>query len=156
MVCIPWFTQGHPWAAGVQGAGLFAGVGPQAMPDDFVRALALGLCCEFYRVFREVKDRGIVDGVVLGGGASKGPFFRTLLAALLAPLPVVLCADEDAGGARGALAAFSPTVSRSGSTALPAPDEALRAEMERRSAVYEATFGAVYGRHPFGAPYRLT
>jgi sugar (pentulose or hexulose) kinase len=156
MACVPWLTQGNPWAAGIQGAGLFAGVSPQAAPEDFVRALALGLCCEFYRVFRELKERSLVDGLVLGGGASRGPFFRTMLAALFAPLPVVLCADEDVGGARGALAAFSPVVSRSAANRLASPGESVCTEMQRRYESYEATFTATYGWHPLGAPYRVT
>jgi sugar (pentulose or hexulose) kinase len=156
MACVPWFTQGNPWAPGQQGAGLYAGVSPQATTADFVRALALGLCCEFYRVFRELKERGRVDGVVLGGGASKGPFFRTLLSALFAPLPVVLCADEDVGGARGALAAFSASVSRSAETPLARPAAELCREVQDRYQGYEAAFTATYGSHPLGAPYRLT
>lgn len=155
MVCVPWVTQGNPWQTGQQGAGLFAGVGPQTVPEDFPRALALGLCCEFYRVFRELKERRLVDGLVLGGGASKGAFFRTLLGALFEPLPVALCADEDVGGARGSLAAFSLAFSRSASALLPAPDAETVAEVRRRYEVYEGVFEAVYGWHPLGAPYRL-
>jgi sugar (pentulose or hexulose) kinase len=156
MTCIPWLTQANPWAPGLAGGGVFAGVSPQARPEDFVRALALGLCCEFYRVFRELKERGVVDGIVLGGGASKGAFFRTLLAALFAPLPVVQCADEDVGGARGALAAFAGAVSHSQSIPVAAPDSAQSAAIRRCFEGYAATFAATYGWHPLGAPYRLT
>jgi len=156
MTCIPWFTQGNPWSAGTRGAGVFAGGSPHVAAGDFVRALALGLCCEFYRVFRELKLRGVVDGVVLGGGASKGEFFRALLAALFAPLPVVLCADEDVGGARGALAAFSERVCRSSVTPVAVPEEAVRAEVCRHYETYARTFEGVYGWHSLGAPYRLT
>jgi sugar (pentulose or hexulose) kinase len=156
MTCIPWLTQASPWAPGAQGGGVFAGVSPQARPEDFARALALGLCCEFYRVFRELKERNVVDGVVLGGGASKGAFFRTLMAALFAPLPVVLCADEDVGGARGSLTAFSEAVSRSLSLPVAAPAEPTAADIRQRYDTYAATFAATYGWHALGAPYRLT
>lgn len=156
LTCIPWFTQRNPWSASDQGAGVFAGGSPHVTAPDFLRALAVGMCCEFYRVFRELKLRGMVDGVVLGGGASKGEFFRALLAALFAPLPVVLCSDEDVGGARGTLAAFSDRASRSSTTPVPLPEEAVRSAVCHHFEAYVRTFEAVYGWHPLGAPYRLT
>ena len=156
LICLPWFTQGNPWLAGSAGAGVFAGGSAGVTCDDMVRALAAGLCCEFYRVFRDLKRTAAVDGVVLGGGASKGAFFRTLLAGLFAPLPVVLCADEDTGGARGALVAFSERVCRSQTTPVPAPAEAVRTALCEYYETYARTFDGIYGAHPAGAPYRLT
>lgn len=156
LICLPWFNQGNPWLPGNAGAGIFAGAGAGTTCDDMVRALAAGLCCEFYRVFRDLKRTAVVDGLVLGGGASKGAFFRALLAGLFAPLPVVLCADEDTGGARGALVAFSETVCRSQVTPVPPPPEDIRGALCDYCETYARTFDGIYGSHPAGAPYRLT
>ena len=156
MTCIPWFTQANPWAAGTSGGGVFAGVSAHSTPPDFLRALALGLCCEFYRVFRELKERRVVDAVILSGGASKGPYFQTLLAALFSPVPVLLCADEDVGGARGALAAFSESLVRSRAVPVAPPEAKVAQAVQAAFLAYCATFAGTYAAHPAAAPYRLT
>ncbi len=103
LMCLPWFTLPHPIDVSCHGAGCFVGVHPGTSRDDVTRAVAAGLCFEFVRIFEQVKTTSIVEALVLGGGASKGWYFRALLAALFAPLPVLWQRESDFAAARGAL-----------------------------------------------------
>jgi sugar (pentulose or hexulose) kinase len=77
-----------------------------------------------------------VDRVVLGGGASKSAAFQQLLAALFAPLPVQLAADQALAGARGSVYAFRPQAARSGVHSIASPDGDLCRRIAAQSAHY--------------------
>ncbi len=155
MLCLPWFTQANPALPDRRGGGAFLGAGVHASAADFVRALAAGMCFEFYRVLEDVKRGAAVDTVVLGGGASKGTFFRVLLAALFHPLPVSCLNDEDLAGARGTLHPLSATAVRSSPRMIPPPEATLRERIRTHYALYREQFGCLLGGVPSGAPYRL-
>jgi sugar (pentulose or hexulose) kinase len=122
---------------------------------ELVRAVALGLCCEMFRVFREVKERGKVDSLVLGGGASRGGFFRAMLAALFAPLPVYQPRDEDFAGARGTLHAFGASAPRVAPRRVPVPERGIRDRIARALDLYLEVFERVYGGVALGGPIRF-
>jgi len=103
---LPWLTSPNRFAQGEQGGGLAVGLNPQTTAGDLLRAVAAGMCCEMARVFQAVRDAGVVDAVVLCGGASKGRCFRTMLSALFHPLPVLQPNDPDLSGVRGSLHVF--------------------------------------------------
>ena len=143
MVALPWMHLMNPLQRDAVGAGGFFGGGVTARREDFVRAVALGMTCEMARVFRLVRDQRKADSVVLGGGASKGAVFRSYLAALFAPLPVLVQA-EDMAGLRGCLHAFSPQAAagRARRVAVPASAEKIRGGF----GVYCELFERVLGR----------
>ncbi|MBN2302384.1 MAG: FGGY-family carbohydrate kinase [Lentisphaerae bacterium] len=136
LVALPWLNMGNPLNNRAIGGGTFFGVGPQTDKEELLRALALSMACEMARIFAEVKNRKKVDSVVLGGGASKGEFFRTLLAALFHPLPVYYLKEPDLSGTRGALSAFCA--------------KAATAETKRAPKVSERTMSAIVeGYHEY-------
>ena len=155
LVCLPWLTQRSPLCAEAPGGGAFLGVGPHSSRADLLRALAVGLGGEFHRVFRHVAESGLVDGMVLGGGASKGAFFRTLFAAMFSPLPVWSLADEDLAGARGTLHALCPAISHARPLAVACPPPDLARAIREQSEDYADAFGALLGGVAAAAPYRL-
>ena len=144
MVALPWMHLMNPLKRDAIGAGGFFGGGVTARREDFVRAVALGMTCEMARVFQLVRDQRKADSVVLGGGASKGTVFRSYLAALFAPLPVLVLQEEDMAGLRGCLHAFSPhaAASRARRVAVPAGVEKIRDGL----GVYCELFERVLGR----------
>ncbi|HUU59603.1 MAG TPA: hypothetical protein VMZ50_08670, partial [Phycisphaerae bacterium] len=85
-----------------------------------------GMCFEFMRVFDPVRQCNAADRVVLGGGASNGWYFRSLLAGLFAPLPVSRVAADDPAGPRGAVYAFSCKAARARTETVPPPHRTLR------------------------------
>lgn len=155
LTCLPWFTQPNPLGGEAPGGGAFLGLGPHTPREDLIRALALGLCCEFRRVFADVAGSGLVNGIVLGGGASKGGFFRRLFAGLFAPLPVWSLRDEDLAGARGTLHALCPAISQALPVPVPLPSPADLAALDHRREDYARTFARLLGDGGAAAPYRL-
>ncbi|HOF89452.1 MAG TPA: FGGY-family carbohydrate kinase, partial [Armatimonadota bacterium] len=139
---LPWLHRPHPFADAL-GAGCFVGLHTSTDRAEMLRAVAAGMSFELARIFHAVKARGEIDAVVLSGGASKGSYFRALLAALFAPLPIHRIVEEDWMGARGSLHAFGTPASRSAvrPVATAAAADAIRDGYAR----YEATFARVYG-----------
>jgi gluconokinase len=150
LLALPWLNVRNPLQPGRHGGAGFFGMAPQTGREDLLRAVAAGMACEMYRVFAGVKRLRKVDAVVLGGGASKGRFFRTLLAALFAPLPVYRLADEDVSGARGTLYAFSPKASRSRAERVAVPPRALKGRILEHFERYREIFGRLYAGTPAG------
>lgn len=97
---LPWNAQDNPFLPGTYGGGTFIGMTTSTTREDLLSGTALGLVCEFARVFAKLCDERIVKSVVLSGGASKGEHFRKLMASLLAPLPVYWQTDSDSSRAR--------------------------------------------------------
>ena len=155
LVALPWFNMPNPLAPAALGGGCFFGLNAQTSREDLLRALAAGMAYEFRRVFREVAERRVADSVVLGGGAGKGAFFRTLFAALFAPLPVFHPEEADLCGARGTLWAFDPRVARAAVRRVPAPPAALRARIERGYERYLAVFERLYGGAALGGAIHI-
>ena len=112
LTAFPWFTRPNVWDAALPGNGGFLGLGVHTSRADLLRALAAGMCFEFASLFADVRTAGLVDRVVLGGGAARGPAFDRLLAELLAPLPVFVAEDQHLAAARGSIYAFSPQAAR--------------------------------------------
>lgn len=154
LICLPWVGRPNPLAAG-HGAGAFFGISTTTDDKDLLRAMAAGMAFEFFRIFEHVIDSGLVDSLVLSGGAGRGREMQRLFGALGKPLPVLVMSDSEAMGTRGCLAAFeSPAAQGPASPALlePAPDpDALSA----LRALYETLAEKLYSPESSGRPFLL-
>jgi sugar (pentulose or hexulose) kinase len=150
LVALPWLNRPNPLDPGALGAGAFVGAAPGTTPADMMRAVAVGMACETGRVFEAVRAEGLVDGVVLAGGAARGAHFRQLLAAAFAPLPVFSLPGEDLAMARGALYGLAPHVAKE-----PMRPEAAAPEPEFREhmALYRIAFDRLLSHEPAGGAY---
>ncbi|HOZ45390.1 MAG TPA: FGGY-family carbohydrate kinase [Candidatus Hydrogenedentes bacterium] len=155
LVAVPWLTQPNPRDTSAYGAGAFFGVSVQTTGADLVRAVAAGLAFEFRRVFARVAEAGVIDRVVIGGGASKGVHFRSLFAALFAPLPVYRQVDDEWAAARGALFTLSPRAARGGVERMAAPRKAVREEALRVYTDYLEVFDRLYGDVAWGKAFEV-
>ena len=156
LVALPWFTQPNPLHPQAYGGGAFFGVSAQTDRADQLRALAAGMTFELARVFDQVKRSGVIDSVVLGGGASKGPFFQKLIAALFAPLPVLWQIDEDLSVARGAVFAFNAKAAQTKTQRVARPKKALLAEIQRGYDLYLNVFEKLYKSVPEGKAFHFS
>ena len=120
-----------------------------------MRAVAAGLAFEFRRVFARVAEAGVVNRLVMGGGASKGVHFRSLFAALFAPLPVYRQIDDEWAAARGVLCALNPRAARGRVERMPAPRRAEREEVLRAYGGYLDVFGRLYGDVAWGKAFEV-
>lgn len=152
LVALPWFAQPNPLAPDTRGGGAFLGVSAETERTALVRAVAASMAFEFYRMFEPVARQGVLDAVVLGGGASQGAHFRKLLAGLFAPLPVYWQTDADAAPARGTLLALSAKAARPATRRIPVPDAATR--IRGAYAQYAEVFARLYGSVPGAAPFQ--
>ena len=145
LVCLPWVVMPNPLAPELPGAGAFFGIGARTDAPDMLRAAAGGLVCEMARVFDALVSSGLVDAIVLSGGAARGAYFRRMLAALFAPLPIHQSTESDLVGPRGTLHVFSPEAARASSRRMRVPAtriiDAMRAHYERYLAVFEKLYG---------------
>lgn len=107
LAAIPYASQQNPFG-GMPGAAMFFGVGASTTCHELLRAVVAGMACEMARVFGALCANHVIDGVVLGGGASQGKAFRDWIAALFHPLPVFYQKDSTLAAARGTLHAFAP------------------------------------------------
>jgi sugar (pentulose or hexulose) kinase len=146
MTALPWMNIMNPFQPEALGAGGFFGGGVAAERADYVRAVAFSMTCEMARVFGQVRDKRRIDSVVLGGGASKGAFFRAFLAALFDPIPVYAMREEDLTGPRGSIYAFHPRVASGAADRVPLPAPPVRDRIRAGYAVYEELFHRVFGR----------
>jgi xylulokinase len=155
LVVLPWLVQDNPLHRGTCGGGAVLGMSAKTSRGDLLRASAAGMAYELARVFEHVRCSGVVDAVVLAGGASKGAHFRTLLSALFAPLPMHWQTDEDMSAARGAVFAFRPQAARSKSKKVPLPTARLRQDIEAGYQNFRSTFDAVYDTVPEGRAFHF-
>jgi sugar (pentulose or hexulose) kinase len=137
LAALPWFNMPNPLQTEALGAGGFFGMSPLTQKHDLLRALA------------EVRDKKVVDSVVLGGGASNGTFFRTLLAALFAPLPVRWQCEKDLSGPRGALYPFSRAAANAQTRPVPKPAAKLQKRILGGFESYMLLFERIYGDSPY-------
>ena len=125
LVALPWLTQPNFLAPQCVGSGGFFGISTHTTREDLVRATVAGMCFELARIFEPVLAARICDSVVLGGGASEGRQFRTILAALFQPLPVYRVLDTETAGPRGTLHAFSLKAAQAATRRLRPPAQAV-------------------------------
>lgn len=156
LICLPWFTQIDPFNGRTYGGGVFTGMNDRTGGDDLLRAVAAGMACELARMFRAVREAGDIGAVALGGGASKGFYFRRMIAGLFAPLPVFWQVDQDLAAARGSVYAFHPAAARSRLKRVPPPEGQTRAQIQRGCERYEAVFERLYHASPIGAAFSYT
>ena len=154
MAALPWLNMPNPLWPDAMGGAAFFGMGPHTSREDLLRAVAAGMAYELARVLAEVAG-GWVDSVVLGGGAVKGEFFRTLLAGLFAPLPVYAAAEEDWAGPRGAVYAFGPSAAAGKANRVRPPNRGLAARIEAGYRRYLELFDSLYGGVPAGGAVRF-
>ncbi|MFH1378076.1 MAG: FGGY-family carbohydrate kinase [Planctomycetota bacterium] len=154
LVCLPWLTMSNPYLTGVRGGGSMIGLSPETTAADMLRALAAGMCFEFYRIFESVGANGLIDGVILGGGASKGVYFRQLFAALFDPIKTYCATASDLAGACGAVSALNPEAGKP-ELSIIEPPVGLTEAIRERYAEYKTVFDAVCGQNPKGAPIRI-
>jgi sugar (pentulose or hexulose) kinase len=145
LVAVPYVTQRNPLDPGSDGGGMFFGSSVQTSREDMLRALAAGMAFELARVFEGIRQSGTVDSIVLGGGASRGAHFRTLIAALFAPMPVRCQLDEDLAAARGAAYALSRKVARAKTQRVARPPKAALREIHRHYDRYVRAVALVEG-----------
>lgn len=145
----------NPDRVQLRGAAAFHGMDLLHTPADLLRALAAGVVFEARRYVGGVIERGCVDSVVLGGGASKGAHFGKLFSSLWHPLPVYQQVEEDLSVAQGALYALSPRAAQARTRKLTLPSERRRAEARSAYEDYLKTFERVYGDVPEGRPFAL-
>ncbi len=155
LVAIPWMSQINPFNPETHGGGLFVGIGDQTESDDLLRALAAGMAFELARVFQVVKDIQIVDGIVLGGGASQGMHFCQLIAALFSPIPVYRQTDVDYSAARGSLFAFRNSLAHSDTETVPLTEKKRMGDLLDRWEEYNDVFQSLYSSYSFCQPYQL-
>jgi sugar (pentulose or hexulose) kinase len=153
LVSIPWCTQQNPFSPEAYGAGLFLGVSTQTTAADLLRATAAGLVFELRRVFADLKKLGVIDGVVLGGGASKAAYFRQLVARVFEPAPTLWQEDYEVAAARGAVLALSPRAARGNVSRVRAAS--IKAEeVNRAYGLYTTMFERVLGHITDAGPFR--
>jgi sugar (pentulose or hexulose) kinase len=155
LIAVPWFTQSNPLNASDYGGGAFFGVGAQTNKADLLRALAVGMACELARVFDDLKRSDAIKCVVLGGGASKGAFFRDLIAALFDPMPVVCQTDQDLCVARGAVYAFGKRAAQAKTERVRSSRNGFRERVQRSYELYRNVFDRVYGAVPDSGAFQL-
>lgn len=153
LVGIPWCDQQNPVNAEAHGAGVFVGANTHTTPYDLVRATASGLVFELFRMFESAKECGAMDGIVLGGGASKGTCFRRLVTAMFHPLPVWWQKDYDLAAARGVVMPLCPEAARGAFITIKAENVPLDALQESYK-MYLAAFARLFGRNPELRPFR--
>ena len=156
MVALPWCTQSNPLHPERHGAGVLLGVGPDTTPEEVVRAVAAGLVFELARVFEAVAGAKAIDSLVVGGGASKAPYIRTLAAAVFEGLPVRRQVDEELSAARGVILPFSRRASQTQTRAVRAPSARRQKDILRAYDQYRQAFEHVYGGVEEGAAFRIT
>lgn len=156
LVAIPWNTQANPAAAGAIGGGTFFGVSAHTERAHLLRALAAGMAYELLRILEEVKLSGEVDCVVLGGGASRGRFFRKLIAALFSPLEVFTLADEDMAGTRGVLYAFDRKTSQARAVRVRPPAGGVCKRVMEGYRLYLEVFNRLYRQIGIGGAFTFT
>jgi len=156
VAALPWLSRPDPLDASRLGGAALYGLSPQTDTADMLRAVAAAMPFELVRVLRQVMAAGCVDGVVLGGGASKAEVFRQILTALWAPLPVWRVAEEDASGCRGALHALNAKVAAVAvKPAVGAPSTKLAAQVAGHFARYLRLFDKLYGDSPLGGAVQV-
>jgi sugar (pentulose or hexulose) kinase len=155
LVVFPWFTLPNPFARTAPGGGAIVGLSAGTDPQDLVRATAAGMTYEFARVFGALKSAHAVEGLVLGGGAARGVYFRQLIAALFAPLPVFWQRDGDLAAARGAIYALEPEAARPKLDPVTLPRAEAAESILEGFAHYCATLGRIYDAPPGGPPFKL-
>jgi len=141
LVCLPWLTRPNPFDTGMAGGGCFLGINAHTTGADLLRAAATGLAFEFARMF----EAGGFDSVTIGGGASKGWYFRTIFAALFDPVPVFLADDEDVAGTRGVVYAFSRKVATSSLRRVKKAPPGLVARLHAQYEYYRTVRRSVIG-----------
>lgn len=151
LTCLPWLNRPNPVGKGF-GAGGFFGMAPGTGSEECLRAVALGLVFEFARVFDPVHKAGAIDSLVLCGGASKGSHFRTLFAALFAPLPIFI---PDSMGTRGSLYAFNPEVARVQAEAFVGGELQESERLNELRHLYHDLVERLYSSDPAGRPFQL-
>jgi gluconokinase len=154
LVCIPYCAQQNPLSPGQYGGGVYLGVGTTTSKADFLRATAAGMVCELGRVFGSLASSGAVDAVLLGGGASRGAYFRQLTALAFGDLPVLWQADYNLSAARGSVFALSSRAATAARFKRVAAPAALTKPFGRMFEIYQSAFNEIYGRDRDLRPYR--
>lgn len=153
LVGIPWCTQQNPFSPGAYGGGIFVGVSTHTTTDDLLRATAAGLVFELCRVFEDLKRLRVIDAIVMQGGASRGPYFRRLVASVFDPVPVLWQKDYDVAAARGSVFALSPHA-RQGEVNRVTIDKSEAEAAKEAFGLYTSTFDRVLGHIAETAPFR--
>jgi len=153
LVCIPYCAQQNPIRPDQYGGGVYLGVGTATSKSDFLRATASGLVCELARVFAGLASSGAVDAVVLGGGASRGSYFRQLAALAFGRLPVFWQEDYNLSAARGSVFALSSRAAAAKFKQVKAPLE-LAESFRSVFDLYQSAFDEVYGCNRDLRPYQ--
>lgn len=154
LVFLPWLNRPHPLLMDQHGAGAFVGLSPTVDIPAMLRAVVAGMCCEGARVFRPIVEGGMVDSLVLSGGASKGWYFQQWLAALL-KLPTFQVIEEEWMSARGCLYALQPAAARAAVRPVEPRPDVDPAAVRQAAQEYLTIFDQLYGHIPVGRPFTV-
>ena len=154
VVGLPWLNRPNPVDGGCLGAAGIFGAGPGTTRHDMLRAMAVGMVYEFGRVFWDVRTGNLVHGLALSGGASKGPHFQQLFAALFHPLPVRLVTGGEWMGTRGSLYSLDRLVARAYMKRIKLEPGIDRKALMEGFQRYRDSFERIYGDVAVGAPFQ--
>jgi sugar (pentulose or hexulose) kinase len=155
LVAVPWLNRPNCLAPEALGSATIHGVSPSTDHAELLRAVAAGMCLELARVFAAVTEAGIIDSLVLSGGASQGPQFRQLLAALFEGVPVHRVEEERWMGTRGVLYAFDRACAQARLCPVERDgDKAL--DVQGARAIYQEVWKRVCGHVAAGQAYTIT
>lgn len=155
LCAVPWFAQPNPFSNKAYGGGSFVGLSDCVGKDDLLRALAAGMVFELMRVFAELTRANLIDSVVIGGGASKGEHFCSMIASMFAPLPVFRQRDEDLAAARGSVFAFAKEIGQSRMERIKVSNAYTRKDIDNRFREYTDIFYRLYGTLPQAKSYQI-
>ncbi len=155
LLALPWLNQSNPINPELTGAGVFFGLNEQTDRADLLRALVMGMCFELARMFGSLERTGTIDSIVLGGGASKGVFFRKYIAALFPSIPVRQQLDEDLSAARGSIYAFQPNTACAKTKKVSLPSNKLVLKIQERYKQYLQLFDTLYQSIPAGKAFHF-
>lgn len=155
LIALPWLNRPNPIAPHLHGGLSFSGAGPNTDPGDFLRAVALGLVYELRRVFEDVCGKGLVECVVLSGGAGKGMVFQQLITHLFSPLKVLRVLEEDLVTTRGCLWFFKTPASSSSLEEIHILEPNLKPRIDELYQQYLEIFSRIHGGDPSGMPFQI-
>ncbi len=155
VMALPWLNRPNALCPDETGCAALFGFGPSTTSEDLFRAVVTSMVFEFVRMFDSVVRRGVVDSLVLCGGAAKNPHICSLFAALFAPVPVRRVIETEWMGTRGCLYAFDTEIAWASTEAVPCDAKVQAKDLTKARALYHDIFTRLCGHVAAGKPYTI-
>lgn len=155
LISLPWLNRPNPLRPEHLGGLSFFGAGPSSDREDLLRAVALGMVCELRRAFEEVCHKGLIECLVVSGGAGKGHAFQQLIGHLFSPLPVKRILEEDLAATRGCLSFFETPAASSPMSDIQIQNPDLKSRLDELYQLYLEVFSRIYGKDPSGTAFQI-